>query len=426
MLTFAQVITRARHSYLPAILGATLLCAATAWAQTETPGPTAANHAVPKVMTPVSLPSPADQAELPAPTADAPLAAEDGQQKPKPTQTPRPAPRGNRDTQGEGGRYGDANFVGEPINLNVVDADLRDVLNYITEQYGVNFVIDNAVAKDAPKISVNINNVPWNIALDAILSANQLGVDVKGPLLRIASAKSLADESDRTRALEAARRNNQPLYTEVIRLNYARPTGALINQSEGTAVFKGGDTTNGAGSASSGGGGGGILPIIQRRLSSNGSVEFDGRTNSLIVTDVKENVAAVRQLVELLDKPEPQVEIEARIVIASRKFSRDLGVQLSALALGSRGSAGSGNRRRRAELRTRRNASTLRSRLQCGSLPRQGTRPERLCAVTAGLRPGVRLLGDRRGRAWPTRVSGRSRKQLIAAEGFPPCPARWR
>src|SRR5205085_4304413 len=64
-----------------------------------------------------------------------------------------------------------------------------------------------------------------------------------------------------------------------------------------------------------------------------GGVEVDGRSNTLIVTDVKENIEAIHRLVELLDQPEPQVEIETRIVLASRNFSRDLGVQLNAILL---------------------------------------------------------------------------------------------
>src|SRR5213596_3450818 len=64
----------------------------------------------------------------------------------------------------------------------------------------------------------------------------------------------------------------------------------------------------------------GILPVVQRRLSRRGSVEIDGRSNTLIITDVKENIDAIRQLVTLLDQPEPQVEIETRIVIANKSF----------------------------------------------------------------------------------------------------------
>jgi len=81
--------------------------------------------------------------------------------------------------------------------LNVVNADIRDILNYITEQYGVNFVIDSSVA--AVPVTVNVQDVPWNIALDAVLKANRLGVEVNGNILRVATTDVLAKESETKR-----------------------------------------------------------------------------------------------------------------------------------------------------------------------------------------------------------------------------------
>lgn len=239
-------------------------------------------------------------------------------QQPTPHATP---------TQQQGLRYGQPGFVGEPINLNVVNADIRDILNYITEQYGVNFVIDKSV-KGVP-VTVNLSDVPWNVALDAVLQANGLGIDVQGSILRVADQKVLADEAAIRQAQRESQLDSAPLYTEFIRLNYARAGNSLTGQAGGTGTFTGGGT-----SGSSTGGdasGGGILPIIKRRLSRRGGVEVDERSNTLIVTDVRQNIDSIRQLVALLDQPEPQVEIEARIVIANRNFSRDLGVQLSAV-----------------------------------------------------------------------------------------------
>ncbi len=228
--------------------------------------------------------------------------------------------------------YGCAGFVGEPINLKVVNADIRDILNYITEQYGINFVIDNSV-KQVP-VTVNVNEVPWNLALDSILQANDLAVQVNGPILRVAESTKLAKENDIKLLIEEGKLNSASLYTEFIRLNYAC-AGACASQTS----FQGGNV-----SGSSGGGGAdqGILGVVKKRLSKRGAVEVDGRSNTLIITDVRENIDAIRQLVVLLDQPEPQVEIEARIVIASRNFSRDLGVQLSALVLGNNGAAAGG------------------------------------------------------------------------------------
>jgi type IV pilus assembly protein PilQ len=233
--------------------------------------------------------------------------------------------------QRQGTDYGKPGFVGEPINLNVVNADIRDILNYITEQYGVNFVIDKSV-KNVP-VTVNVSDVPWNIALDSILQSQDLGVQVNGPILRVADRNTLATEAVVAQRIRESQLDSSPLYTEFIRLNYAC-AGACASQTS----FQGGTTSGGGG----GGGGAdqGILGVVKKRLSRRGAVEVDNRSNTLIITDVRENIDAIRQLILLLDNPEPQVEIEARIVIASRNFSRDLGAQLSAILLGSRGSGG--------------------------------------------------------------------------------------
>lgn len=273
------------------------------------------------------------------------------EQKPAPSPTPRsgmsPAKDNMAAQSDQGRRYGQSGFVGEPINLNVVNADVRDILNYITEQYGINFVIDSSVG--AVPVTVNVQDVPWNLALEMILRSNRLGAQVNGNILRIATTDSLAKEAETEKVISDARLETTPLVTEFIRLNYARATGVLSQAGGSSGNFAGGVSSgagssgsSGASAASSGGTDQGILPVIQRRLSRRGSVETDGRSNTLIITDVKENIDAIRTLVTLLDQPEPQVEIETRIVIASRSFSRDLGVQLNALAIntGTGGTAG--------------------------------------------------------------------------------------
>ena len=242
------------------------------------------------------------------------------------------------DPKQEGKKYGDPGFVGEPISLNVVNADIRDILNYVTEQYGINFVIDKSIK--AVPVTVNVNQVPWNVALDSIMRSQDIGIQVNGTILRVADAKILATEGEIIRQQMDNKLDSSPLYTEFIRLNYARAAGTISRSSTTTG------TTVGAGSSSSAGpskggastGGEGLLPIIQRRLSRRGSIEIDGRSNSLIITDVRENIDAIRQLVAILDQPEPQVEIETRIVVATRSFSRDVGVQMAAAVTGPGGS----------------------------------------------------------------------------------------
>jgi type IV pilus assembly protein PilQ len=263
-------------------------------------------------------------------TANEPAA----QQQPSPAPSVSMSPAADKSAQSQQGRqYGQPGFVGEPINLNVVNADIRDILNYITEQYGVNFVIDASVA--AVPVTVNVQDVPWNIALDAVLKANRLGVETNGNILRVATNEVLAKESETQKIINDSRLDASPLVTEFIRLNYARASGTLAQAAGSTGAFSGGATnlsfSGGAGGDATGGSGDqGLLPIISRRLSRRGSIEVDGRSNTLIITDVKENIDAIRQLAAILDQPEPQVEIETRIVIAQHNFSRDLGAQLSA------------------------------------------------------------------------------------------------
>ena len=259
--------------------------------------------------------------------------------EPSPEPTPNPvrpgvSPAGQNQMQqsDQGRRYGSSGFVGEPINLNVVNADIRDILNYITEQYGINFVIDSSVG--AVPVTVNVQDVPWNFALDALLRANKLGAEVNGNILRIAASETLAKEAEVEKVITDARLDNSPLVTEFVRLNYARAVGTLAQAAGSTGGYAGGATnlsfSGGAGGDATGGSGDqGILPIIKRRLSRRGAVEVDGRSNTLIITDVEKNIEAIRQLVAVLDQPEPQVEIETRIVIAQHNFNRDLGSQLS-------------------------------------------------------------------------------------------------
>jgi type IV pilus assembly protein PilQ len=289
-----------------------------------------------------------------AATKDSPVGASSDdhnssvQQKAVATPSPTPAAGMSRamDKQSDQGRqYGQPGFVGEPINLNVVNADIRDILNYITEQYGVNFVIDSSVA--AVPVTVNVQDVPWNVALDAVLKANRLGIDANGNILRVATTEVLAKEAATQQIINDSRLDASPLVTEFIRLNYARASGTLAQAAGSTGAFSGGSTnlsfSGGAGGDATGGSGDqGLLPIISRRLSRRGGIEVDGRSNTLIITDVKENIDAIRQLVAILDQPEPQVEIETRIVIAQRNFSRDLGAQLSAGVLNV-GRGGLGN-----------------------------------------------------------------------------------
>lgn len=243
--------------------------------------------------------------------------------------------------------YMRADFQGEAINLDLRSTtgkviDIRDFLRFITDTYKVNFVIDQSV-RDIP-ITVTLQSVPWNQAMDALLRANRLGVKVEGSILRVMSQETVALEDRLKQEQTKARQDATPLMTEIVRLKYARASssGAAGGSSGGgggaaaASSAGSGGSTSGAGSTS---GGSGLDGIITSRLSTRGKIQADPRTNILIITDVPENVAAIKDIINQLDVPEPQVEIESRIVIANRNFARDLGVQLGATALnGNNGS----------------------------------------------------------------------------------------
>jgi type IV pilus assembly protein PilQ len=195
----------------------------------------------------------------------------------------------------------------------------------------------------------------------------------------------LAKESETQRVINDSRLDASPLVTEFIRLNYARASGTLAQAAGSTGAFSGGATnlsfSGGAGGDATGGSGDqGLLPIISRRLSRRGSIEVDGRSNTLIITDVKENIEAIRQLAAILDQPEPQVEIETRIVIAQSNFSRDLGAQLSAGVL-NLGRGGLGN------------ISTLPSSTGAAGGTRSGPNPQGVFGGLAGTNQPLGSLG---------------------------------
>ena len=218
-------------------------------------------------------------------------------------------------------------FTGEPIKLDLKSVDIREVLRFIADTYKVNFVVDKSVSDSVP-VTVSVEEVPWNQALDALLKSNRLGIQVEGNILRVMAQSAIAEEDDVRRKQRDSQLQAAPLVTELIRLNYAR-------------AFMGGDAGGGSGgSGGSGGGGGGgtkggLEAVIKSRLSARGTIEPDSRTNTLVITDVPENIAIIKDMIRKLDVPEPQVEIEARIVIANRNFARDLGVQLGAVVVGN-------------------------------------------------------------------------------------------
>jgi type IV pilus assembly protein PilQ len=216
----------------------------------------------------------------------------------------------------------DPNYVGGLISFDLrAGVDIRDMLRFVYQQYRVNFIMDKSVG--SVPVDISVSDLPWNYVLNSVLHANRLGFVCDNGIVRIASLDAIKEEEDKNRALLEAKSLKVPLVTRIIHLRYARAAGSLGGNSSGAS---------GRGSNGSSGSDRGVLAIAEKRLSPRGRIEMDARTNSIIVTDLPEFVDAVEDILNKLDKPEAQVEIEARIVVASRNFLRDLGVELAAAA----------------------------------------------------------------------------------------------
>jgi len=232
----------------------------------------------------------------------------------------------------------DAGYVGGAISFDLrAGVDIRDMLRFISQQYGVNFIIDKSVS--AVPVDIRVTDIPWNQVMESVLRANRLGAvcESNGRIIRIATLSAVKEEQDQQLAIREAQANQVPLVTKIIHLKYARASGQLSG-SKGSGGGGGGSSSGGAGGGV--GGGGTLRSIVESRLSKRGRTEVDSRTNSLIVTDLPEYTQVIEEMIAKLDRAEPQVEIEARIVIANRNFLRDVGTELAAGVLGKNGRTG--------------------------------------------------------------------------------------
>jgi len=184
-------------------------------------------------------------------------------------------------------------FSGNPVSLDFQGADLRAVLRTFSEISSLNIVIDPTVTGT---VDVALKDVPWDQALDIILRANKLSYTVDGTIIRIAPTSVLADEESQKQKLVEAQALAGELKPITRTLSYAKAEDlqALLTKSV---------------------------------LSPRGTVQVDTRTNTLIINDLPDRVTNASELISTLDRAQPQVEIEARIVQVNKNFQRTLGVQ---------------------------------------------------------------------------------------------------
>jgi len=184
-------------------------------------------------------------------------------------------------------------YTGEPISVNLKDVDLKDFFRLIHEISGLNVVLDPAVKGS---LTIVLDEVPWDQALDIVLQNNSLDKQLSGNVLRIASRATLKNEAETQRDLEKAQAEAIAPVTVPRVLSYAKASA--------------------------------LAPILKKFLSSRGDILFDDRSNQLIIRDIPSTIPTIDNLIRNLDRKSQQVEIEARVVSASRSFALDIGTQL--------------------------------------------------------------------------------------------------
>ena len=205
---------------------------------------------------------------------------------------------------------GEPRYSGRPVTFNFQDVPVRTVLQLIAEESNLNVVAADTVSGN---VTLRLVNVPWDQALDLVLQAQGLDKRRNGNVVWVAPQSEIAKyEQDRAEA-RINLENRTEMVTEYIPISYGN--------AEDLAKLLTDDAKNGQ---SGGGGGAGSQRGF---LSPRGSISFDRRTNTLLVIDIPQRVAAIRDLVNKLDKPVDQVVIEARIVIANENFARELGAK---------------------------------------------------------------------------------------------------
>jgi len=183
-------------------------------------------------------------------------------------------------------------YTGEPISVNLKDVDLKDFFRLIHEISGLNVVLDPNVKGS---LTIVLDDVPWDQALDIVLKNNELARQLDGNVLRIATVETLRKEAESRRAQQEAEALAIEKVTVTRFLSYAHSKD--------------------------------VVPTVKKFLTQRGDVISDDRTNALIIQDIPSVIPGIDRLLTQLDRKTQEVEIEARVVAATRSFARDIGTQ---------------------------------------------------------------------------------------------------
>ncbi|RLC65167.1 MAG: hypothetical protein DRH97_08115, partial [Chloroflexi bacterium] len=195
-------------------------------------------------------------------------------------------------------------YTGQKISLDFQDADIRNVFRILHEISGKNFIIGSDVKG---KITLKLDQVPWDQVLDLVTRMNKLGVSVEGNIVRIAPHAVIEAEKAAERKTKQAEQEAAPLVTEYIPINYATASAVQTH--------------------------------INEVKTDRGKVTVDERTNMIIMTDVMDAIQRAGEVIKKLDVVTRQVIIEARIVEARADFSREFGIQWGFNHLNTRSSS---------------------------------------------------------------------------------------
>ena len=203
-------------------------------------------------------------------------------------------------------------YTGQRLTLNFQDIETRAVLQLLAETSGRNIVVSDTVQGN---VTLRLRNVPWDQALDIVMTTKGLDMRQNGNVIIVAPAEEIAARETADLEAKQAITELEPLYSEFLQVNYAKASDLAELM---------------------GGGGEGQNSL----LSDRGSVAIDDRTNTLLVNDTAERLQNIRRLVAILDIPIRQVLIESRIVVVNDDFSRELGVRFGATAYNENSSDG--------------------------------------------------------------------------------------
>ncbi len=257
---------------------------------------------------PASLTQPNAAMAMPTPGATTvfPVRAEIGATTPAAAAAASRAGAGVQAAQANAGGY-----TGEPISVNLKDVDLRDFFRLIHEISGLNVVLDPGVKGS---LTIVLDDVPWDQALDIVLQNNDLDKQLAGNVLRIATKDTIKKEAEQERDLAKAQAEAADVVTTTRVLSYAKSDD--------------------------------MVTTLKKFLSARGDVLSDSRSNTVIIRDIPAVIPVMDNLIRQLDRRTQQVEIEARVVSASRTFASDIGSQLAFAAgrgnttVGGNGSVG--------------------------------------------------------------------------------------